>query len=104
MFNSDKGRSLVILLFFIMILCVAIGLTRMNAVSAQGNNEMPGMMGGIGGDSSIAASDGFVYVVSDGKLSMFNTKTLKLFKSVDLMPAMNLVGMPGMNGNGAIQR
>ena len=27
MFNSDKGRSLVILLFFIMILCVAIGLT-----------------------------------------------------------------------------
>ena len=127
MFNNDKGRSLVILLIFVMVLCAVIGISRMTAVSAQGDGPMPGMggmdgmpggmpgmmqgmmpggmpgmMGGMGGSSSIAIADGFVYVVQGGKLSMFNSKSLKLVKSVDLMPMMpgGPGGMGGRQGGG----
>ncbi|WP_319586249.1 hypothetical protein [uncultured Desulfobulbus sp.] len=126
MFNNDKGRSLVILLIFVLVLCAAIGISRLSAVSAQDENAgmpgmmpggmpgmpgmggmpgqgmmMPGMMPGMGqmgGSSSIAISEGFVYVVHGGQLSMFNSKTLKLVKSVDLGNQDGMRGMGGMGG------
>lgn len=126
MFNNDRGRSIIVLLIFVLVLCTVIGISRMTAVSAQEDGSgmpgmggpgmpgmmpgmmpgqgmmpgmMPGMMGQMGGPSSIAVADGFVYVVHGGKLSQFNAKTLKLVNSVDLMPRMNPNGMGGMNGH-----
>jgi hypothetical protein len=129
MFNNDKGRSLIILLIFVLVLCAAIGISRLSAVSAQDENAgmpgmmsggmpgmmpgmsgqgmmMPGMMSGMGqmgGSSAIAISEGFVYVVHDGQLSMFNSKTLKLVKRVDLTPKQNQDRMGNMGGQGGLK-
>lgn len=129
MLNNDKGRSLIILLIFVAILCTAVGIARITAVSAQGDGPMPGMggmdgmpggmmmpgmdgrgmpgmmpgmPGMMGSESSIAVAEGFVYVVHGGRLSMFSSKTLKLVKSVDLMPMMG-PGGPGRMGGGGRQ-